>query len=85
MRTTTLRHSCDANCAKNLRRKDNTVNTENNRRRIKIEGDWAEAARKAVNKPVPPEGVPPPPGKGTVPQRKKKIPAKPKPEKPQGE
>ncbi|MEM7630064.1 MAG: hypothetical protein AAF356_11705 [Planctomycetota bacterium] len=39
--------------------------------RLRLDGDWAEQMGDALNREVPPEGVPDPPGKGTRPKRDK--------------
>lgn len=39
--------------------------------RLKLDGDWADRMGDALKKPIPPEGVPDQPGKGSKPRKKK--------------
>lgn len=47
--------------------------------RLKIDGDWEDRMSDAIKKPVPDEGVPDQPGKGSKP-RKEKAPDEPEPD-----
>ena len=47
--------------------------------RLKLDGDWEARIGDALAKPVPPEGVPDAPGKGSKPRKKKGPGDKPKP------
>lgn len=48
--------------------------------RLKLDTDWEDAMGDAMSKPVPEEGVPDQPGKGTRPRKKKGSGEKPEPE-----
>ncbi|MAO24227.1 MAG: hypothetical protein CMJ35_03060 [Phycisphaerae bacterium] len=48
--------------------------------RLKLDGDWEDRMAEALGKPVPLEGLPDQPGKGTKPRKKKGPGEKPEPD-----